>query len=156
MARWLHGGGKAEAEAASVTRGPARSSSLQRHCSAFVLSRLGPRLVSGNRMEARARRTSDSRLAILVGEVVAHEKRLFRCCSGCRETFVVRTIISSAENGFERRVTQADRVTGAEAAGAKAVAASVTGARCAPNAEFRCRMVRRRWVHVRVKNGNDG
>ena len=36
MARWLHGGGKAAVEAASVTRGPARSSSLQRSCSAFV------------------------------------------------------------------------------------------------------------------------
>ena len=47
----------------------------------------------------------------------------------------MRAFISSAESGFERRATQADRVTGAEAAGAKAVAASVTGARCAPHGE---------------------
>ena len=91
-------------------------------------------------MEARARRTGDSRLAVLVLRVAAHGKRLFRYCSGCRETFGVRAIISSAESGFERRATQADRVTGAEAAWAKVVAASVTGARCAPDEEFRQRL----------------
>ena len=45
---------------------------------------------------------------------------------------------------------QADRVTGAEPAGAKAGAGSVTGARCAPNVEAMSRIVRLRSIGSRV------
>ena len=70
-----------------------------------------------------------------IEKIALHNQTLRQNASRCRDAFDVRIFFSSADGGFERRVTQADRVTGAEPAGAKAVAGSVTGARCAPHGE---------------------
>ena len=69
-------------------------------------------------------------------EVALHNQTLAKNASGCRDAFDVLFFFSSADGGFERWRRQADRVTGAEPAGAKAVAGSVTGARCAPHGEL--------------------
>ena len=68
------------------------------------------------------------------------------------ELLSLSEFFSSAESGFERREMQADRVTGAEAAGAKVVAASVTGARSAPNAEQTQLLISRSGRFIKVSD----